>query len=94
MGKPHSGETNVPIARRMATGKMNALATRGQHWKLTKLLQERRQDGGPNQRPKISLAKQELNETRKDQAPTRPLRAHSQNENGGPTNDFHGGLRC
>jgi hypothetical protein len=49
-------ETNVPIARRFATGRMNASATRDQHWSLTRLLQQRRQDGNMNQRPRTSLA--------------------------------------
>jgi hypothetical protein len=56
MGEPHSGETNVSIARRLTTGKMNALIARGQHWSLTELLWERRQDGSLKQRPKFSLA--------------------------------------
>jgi hypothetical protein len=56
MGEPHSGETNVPIARRLATGKMNVLIARGQHWSLTELLRERRQDGSLKWRPKTSLA--------------------------------------
>jgi hypothetical protein len=38
MEEPHSDETNVPIARRLATGKMNASAARDQHWNLTRLL--------------------------------------------------------
>jgi hypothetical protein len=29
MGEPHSSETNELIARRLATGKMNALVARG-----------------------------------------------------------------
>jgi hypothetical protein len=38
MGASHSGETNVPIARRLAIGKVNAPTAREQHWSLTKLL--------------------------------------------------------
>jgi hypothetical protein len=49
-------QDNVPIARRLATGKMNVPIARGQHWSLTELLRERREDGSLNQRPKISLA--------------------------------------
>jgi hypothetical protein len=56
MGEPHSGETNVPNARRLVTGKMNVPIARGHHRSLTELLQERREDGSPNWRPKISLA--------------------------------------
>jgi hypothetical protein len=53
--EPHSNETNVPTARRLATGRMNAPAARDQHQSLTKLLQERRQAGNPYQRPRTSL---------------------------------------
>jgi hypothetical protein len=49
MGELHSSETNVPTARRLDTGKMNAPTTREQHWSPKKLLQERRQDGSLNQ---------------------------------------------
>jgi hypothetical protein len=35
--KPHAKKTNVPIARRLATVKMNAPTARGQHQSLTKL---------------------------------------------------------
>jgi hypothetical protein len=55
MEEPHSNETNVPIARRLATGRKNAPATKDQHWSLTRLLQERGQDGNLNQRPRTSL---------------------------------------
>jgi hypothetical protein len=50
--EPNSDKTNVPIARRLATGRMNASAARDQQWSLTKLLQERREDGNPNQMPR------------------------------------------
>jgi hypothetical protein len=43
MGELHSSETNVPTARRLDTGKMNAPITRGQHRSLTELLWEGRQ---------------------------------------------------
>jgi hypothetical protein len=42
VGGPHSEKTNVPIARRLATGRMNAPAIREQHQSLTKLLQEKK----------------------------------------------------
>jgi hypothetical protein len=95
MEEPHSDETNVPITRRLDTERMNAPTTRDQHWSLTKLLQERRQDGNLNQRPEphwpsrnlVSLGKIGL-------LTTRPLRAHSENETGVLTNDLHGGLSC
>jgi hypothetical protein len=56
MEEPHSDKTYVSIARRLATGRTNAPATRDQDQSLTKLLQERRQVGNPNQRPRTSLA--------------------------------------
>jgi hypothetical protein len=43
--EPHSDETNVPIARRLATGRLNAPTARDQLWSLIRLLQERRLDG-------------------------------------------------
>jgi hypothetical protein len=46
--EPHSDESNVPIARRLATGRMNTPIARDQHWNLTRLLQERRQDSNTN----------------------------------------------
>jgi hypothetical protein len=67
MEEPCFDRTNVSIARRLATGRMNALTARDQHWSLTKLLQERRQDGNLDQRPRTSLASQKL--TREDQTP-------------------------
>jgi hypothetical protein len=53
MGELHSGKTNVPISRRLATGKMSH---KGTTLEANKLLQERRQDGSLNRRPKILLA--------------------------------------
>jgi hypothetical protein len=43
MKEPSFDETNVPIARKLATGRMNAPATRDQHQSLIRLLQERKQ---------------------------------------------------
>jgi hypothetical protein len=56
MEEPCFEETNVPIARRLATGRMNAPTARDQHRCLMRLFQERRQDGNLNQRPRTSLA--------------------------------------
>jgi hypothetical protein len=56
MGGLYFSESNVPIARRLTTGKMNAPIAREQHGTLTKLLQKRRQVGSLNWRPRISLA--------------------------------------
>jgi hypothetical protein len=52
----HFDKTNVPIAVILANGRMNAPTARDQNQSLTILLQERRQDGNPNQGPRISLA--------------------------------------
>jgi hypothetical protein len=89
MEEPCFDKTNVPIARRLATGRMNAPAARDQRWSLTRLLQERRQDGNLNQRARTSLVLQELSQTRL--LTTRLPRAHGRNESGGSTNALHGG---
>jgi hypothetical protein len=56
MEEPLSDKNNVTIARGLATGRMNTPTAKDQHWSLTRLNQERRQDGNPNQRPRTSLA--------------------------------------
>jgi hypothetical protein len=43
MKEHHFDGNNVPIARRLATGRMNAPTARNQHQSLTRLLQERTQ---------------------------------------------------
>jgi hypothetical protein len=67
--QPLFNETNMPIARRLATGRMNAHAARDQHWSLTRQLQERKQNGKSKQKPRTSLTQQELSQTREYQAP-------------------------
>jgi hypothetical protein len=56
MEEPHFNEINVPITRRLATGRMNAPTTRNLQWSLARLLQERKKDDNLNQRPRTSLA--------------------------------------
>jgi hypothetical protein len=72
MEKPHFNETNVHIARRLATGMATGMPppqVTNINQSPTRLLQDSRQDGNLNQRLRISLTQQELSQTREEQVP-------------------------